>query len=326
MKIRYENNYSINPNTLIFFYKELSKQRKNALINKIAAVCCHIFKRIAFFYVVGKKEVLVNASVIGMNFRARSTNSQFHSIYFDEYRNCYEPDIYGAIENFLPNGGTMLDVGSNWGHHTFDAAVRKDANVFAFEPNPDVFDDLSRIVSDLNLEDKVVPYNFGLGAEDGDLVLTQIGFESGNGSVDSSFLSKRLSDTHFLFTIIDNLTFKKPIVHSVKIKVLDDFFDTQTAVKFIKIDCEGYELNVLKGASLLIERDEPVIVFELHTNSSCSNYSSFIDFFEPKEYQLFEIYTDVERGIWDIKALENILPNTQYNILAKTKSIAKLID
>ena len=322
MKVKYENNFSIESNALIFLYATLAKLQtnQNPFIRKTAVIGSLVFKRVAFSLLVNKRKMLVSAKIKGMKFRARSTNSQFHSIYFDEYRNCYEPDVYGAIENFLPNGGTMLDVGSNWGHHTFDAAVRKDAKVFAFEPNVDVFDDLSRIVSDLNLEQRVVPYNFGLGSENGDLTLSQIGFESGVGSIDSDFVSKRVSASHLVIRIFDKLTLKKPIAQSVKIKVLDDFFDPNTAVDFIKIDCEGSELSVLKGALSLIERDKPNIVFELHTDNICSNYTAFIDFFEPIGYQLSEIYTDVDSGTWDAKVIETLLPNTQYNCLAQSKS------
>ena len=35
-----------------------------------------------------------------------------------------------------------------------------------------------------------------------------------------------------------------------------------TEVDFIKIDCEGYEENVLRGAVETIERDRPVIIVE----------------------------------------------------------------
>lgn len=35
-----------------------------------------------------------------------------------------------------------------------------------------------------------------------------------------------------------------------------------TPIDFIKVDCEGYELPVLQGASALIEKDMPVIVVE----------------------------------------------------------------
>ncbi len=324
MKIKYENPYSINENGLIFLYTKLNKYQRNPnqIIRKIAFIGMIIFKRFAFSLVANNKQMIVKASLNGMQFRARSTNSQFHSIYFDEVRNCYEPDVYGAIEKFLPEGETMLDVGSNWGHHTFDAALRKNANVFAFEPNVDVFNDLSRIVSDLNLEQRVIPYNVGLGYETGVLTLTQAGFESGVGSVYDAFLSHRVISQHWLVRLFDKLTLKKNIVQTTNIKVLDDFFDSKTAISFIKLDCEGSELNALKGAPILLGRDKPVVVFELHTNKNSSNYSDFFEFFEPLGYELFEINTDVDAGNWDIKAVDALVPNTHYNLLAKPKSLA----
>ena len=38
---------------------------------------------------------------------------------------------------------------------------------------------------------------------------------------------------------------------------------TDTRVRLIKMDVEGGELQVLKGASRIIARDRPILVFEL---------------------------------------------------------------
>ena len=208
MKIKYENPYSIESNSLIWLYNRLNKyqQSQNTVVRKMAFVGNLIFKRIAFSLVTNDIQMIVNANLKGRQFRARSTNSQFHSIYFHNYLKCYEPDVYGAIEAFLPEKGTMLDIGSNWGHHTFDAVIRKNANVFAFEPNINVFNDLSRIVADLNLEQRVFPHNFGLGNEKGDLVLHQGHFESGGGSVDDAFVSQ-FQKQHCAIRLFDKLTF-----------------------------------------------------------------------------------------------------------------------
>lgn len=322
MKIKYENPYSIDSNSLIWFYTKLQEcqQSKNQVVRKMAYFGNLIFKRIAFSLVANNIHMIVKANYKGRQFRARSTNSQFHSIYFHNFRKCYEQDVYGAIEVFLPEGGTMLDIGSNWGHHTFDAAIRKNANVFAFEPNIDVFNDISRILVDLNLEQRVIPFNFGLGKEKTDLTHFQGNFESGVGSVDDAFVSQRLLEQHWLDRLFDKLTLKKHIAQTVKIKVLDDFFDSQTTVDFIKVDCEGFELNALRGAVALLERDKPVVVFELHTDAKCANYSDFSHFFESLGYELFEIITDVNFGNWDIGAIDTLIPKTQYNLLAKCRS------
>lgn len=292
------------------------------LVRYFGAASNIFFKRLAFSLVVHNKKLPVNAKIGGLNFKARSTNSQFHSIYFDEYSDCYEPDVYGAIEKYLPKRGVMLDIGSNWGHHTFDAVYRKDATVYSFEPNIRVFNDLTGIISDLNFEHKVIPHNFGLGATASYLQLEQSGFESGVGSVDSSFLAGRALRRHWLLQIVDWITLKKPIVQSAEIRVLDDVFSPQSNVDFIKVDCEGYELNALKGGRKLIAGNLPVIVLEIHTDDTCANFSLFKDFFVSIHYELFEINTDVNFGVWDIKPIKTLTPNTQYNILAKSKSMS----
>lgn len=322
MKIKYENLYSIESNSLIWVYTKLQdlQQSKNQVVRRMAFVGNLIFRRIAFSLVANNIQMMVKANLKGRQFRARSTNSQFHSIYFHNFQKCYEQDVYGAIEVYLPERGTMLDIGSNWGHHTFVAAIRKNAKVFAFEPNRDVFNDLSRIVVDLNLEQRVIPYNFGVGSHNGELTLLQGNFESGLGSVDDAFVSQQFLKQHWSVRLFDKLTFKKNIVQTVKIKVLDNLFDSQTMVDFIKIDCEGSELSALKGAVALLKRDKPVVVFELHTDSNCANYSDFSHFFETLGYQLYEITTDVDAGNLDIGALNTLVPNTQYNLLAKFES------
>lgn len=48
----------------------------------------------------------------------------------------------------------------------------------------------------------------------------------------------------------------------VRMRRLDDIVDPQRKVDFIKIDVEGAELQVLRGATAMLQRDHPVVVFE----------------------------------------------------------------
>ena len=48
----------------------------------------------------------------------------------------------------------------------------------------------------------------------------------------------------------------------VQLKKLDNFFHDPLRIHFIKLDVEGAELQVLKGAQALLLRDKPVILFE----------------------------------------------------------------
>ena len=106
----------------------------------------------------------------------------------------------------------------------------------------------------------------------------------------------------------------------IKINVLDDYFNENTRrVDLIKLDCEGAELNVLKGANKLLSRDRPVVVFEIITNESSSNCHDFINFFTSLKYELFEINTDLDSCEWNIRAIKVLNPKSQYNLLAKCK-------
>lgn len=48
----------------------------------------------------------------------------------------------------------------------------------------------------------------------------------------------------------------------VPVRVLDDLVDASTPVRFLKVDVEGAELGVLRGARQLLARDRPYVVFE----------------------------------------------------------------
>ncbi|MGH8128171.1 MAG: FkbM family methyltransferase, partial [Gammaproteobacteria bacterium] len=48
----------------------------------------------------------------------------------------------------------------------------------------------------------------------------------------------------------------------VTLSRLDDFIEEIPTVRYIKIDCEGAELRVLRGANLLLKRDRPTVSFE----------------------------------------------------------------
>ena len=69
----------------------------------------------------------------------------------------------------------------------------------------------------------------------------------------------------------------------------------------------------------LIKRDLPVLVFELHTDNTSSNYSNFKEFFDSVDYELFEVCTDLNSGTWGLKIIKTLRPNRQFNILAKSK-------
>lgn len=312
-KTVYRNPYQIEHNFFITLYKYVSTKSETLIGVLFRRLIGLLFKRLAFDFV--KKGVkLYTRATLDQNhtFSARSTNSQFHSIYFSEYADCYEPDVFGAIINMLPENGTIVDVGANWGHHSFFAAMEKNATVFSFEPNPTVYRDLADIRVDLKLENSVHIYNCGLSSADTNFTLTQIGFESGVGSVSESFVTDRLLLKNWLSKILE-----KPIKHIVHCKTLDKILiNEKKRIDLIKLDCEGVELEVLRGATKTIIKDRPNIVFELHTDENADNYKCFKDFFFDLNYSLFIINADISDNSWTLSKIDRLNTNAHYNLFA----------
>ncbi len=51
-------------------------------------------------------------------------NSQFHSVYFDLFRNGYEPQTTALINLITPSNGVFYDIGSNWGWFSLSLATQ----------------------------------------------------------------------------------------------------------------------------------------------------------------------------------------------------------
>jgi len=61
-----------------------------------------------------------------------------------------------------------------------------------------------------------------------------------------------------------------PVIEEIEVEVkrLDDVISNETPVRFIKIDVEGGEFDVLKGAKSIIVRSKPFILFEFGIGAS----------------------------------------------------------
>lgn len=256
-----------------FSYRTISRKPNSFLCR----VQWRIFREFAFLLVRAKVKLLGRARLNGKDFFYRSTNSQYHSIYFEEYREGYEPEITAVSEPFLTEGNLFLDVGANWGYHSIRASVGCGANVLAFEPNPLVYDDLTQVVEGLGLSNKIKTFNCGVSDFQGELDLFCGGFESGNASI---FQNRKSDDFGFIQSFRD-LRFSVPLVR------LDDvLIDSQGIV--LKVDVEGAELSVLRGAEDLIKSFRPLIIFELWFEGGKSEIEPYKSLL-PSSYQIFEI-------------------------------------
>jgi FkbM family methyltransferase len=169
----------------------------------------------------------------------------------------YVPDpIPGIPElpmvNFLRmlagRGRTFVDVGAHIGFYTMGLAPGFD-RVIAFEPSKFQYGWLTRNRA-LNAYDHVSCEHVALGENRGEATLNVLSYEGGLNT-----LSSEVASTHH---IIDRYT--------VPVERLDD--RGLTDVDLIKIDVEGFEIPVLRGAQKTIATSRPVILIEVWTDAA----------------------------------------------------------
>lgn len=158
-------------------------------------------------------------------------------------RRNYEPEIQMVIAQHVPHGAVCFDIGANVGAVTFMLARQAglSGKVYALEPSPVIRDRLTRNLG-LNprWREVIQPVPLGLSDQPGKLFWTMDYQYLGNGVLGTSGEIE------------------------VQVSTLDHLVDQlkPTKVDFVKIDVEGMELKVIRGALSTLERFRPVILFE----------------------------------------------------------------
>lgn len=142
--------------------------------------------------------------------------------------------------------GQYIDVGAHLGTHTvWFAMLCPSTHVHAFEPVRRYADVLRRNVKANDLEHKVTVHEVGLSDRSG---------------VASNYLS-----SEHQVGISDNA---EGVVEHFPVRRLDRVVRGQVAV--IKIDVEGMEEAVLRGATRILSRDRPLIYAEAHSSAQAN--------------------------------------------------------
>jgi FkbM family methyltransferase len=166
------------------------------------------------------------------------------------FAGAFEKEELAFVERFVQPGMTVLDIGAHHGLYTLLASqrVRPSGRVFSFEPSPRERKALRLNVA-LNFCRNVGIQSFALGSQEtnADLFVVKH-FETGCNS-----LRPPVADSEAY-----------PV--RVRVTTLDAWLQTKGIqfIDFIKLDVEGAELEVLKGATRLLKRiPRPVILAEV---------------------------------------------------------------
>jgi len=158
----------------------------------------------------------------------------------------FEWQILGQLASY---GGMVVEVGANMGIHTVPLGkllAGEGRKMLAFEPQPIIHQQLCANLA-LNGLMNVTALPCACGAETGKVTFAKPDYRRlgnfGAVSVDGPSLAASASLVEVPCVRIDEMTGGE-------------------RVGLIKIDVEGFELNVLKGATAIIQRSRPVIYVE----------------------------------------------------------------
>jgi len=140
--------------------------------------------------------------------------------------------------NYLREGDVVIDCGANIGNHSIFWSKVCGCKVIAIEP------------FDKNYELLVKNNN----ANDGDIDIRKVIL-----SDKSKKFNCLTSDRNAGATV-----YEESEEGSFSSQSLDDMIDSSLEVRAVKIDVEGEEINVIKGAMKMIERCHPILFVEIH--------------------------------------------------------------
>ena len=178
---------------------------------------------------------------------------------FEKIINIFDLYHQKRIINYLRklNLKYFIDVGAHKGEFLSYILSLNYKKIYCFEPQKKI---LKILFKNFKNKKNVKIFNFGLAHKNSKIILYE------NKLTSTSTFSRSKNTT---FSKIKNLILnsKKTYIdkYPIKVRTLDEIFINKKIFNiFLKIDVEGFELNVLKGAKKTLSKKEKFVVIERH--------------------------------------------------------------
>ena len=208
-------------------------------------------------------------------------------------RGLYETEVVELLWRLTLPEDTVVDAGANIGYMSsvFTARLGPKGKLFSFEPHPEIF---SRLEINANLwrddgaKSQIHLRPVALGSAKGTAILQVPEFFANNQGI--AFVGKSTANSQPNGGI------------SVEVASLADELGPQAEIGVVKLDVEGYELDILKGMRPLLEaRRVRDIVFEEHAEFPAATHKYLKSF----GYSIF----GVDRRWWGLICKPEEPPN-----------------
>lgn len=190
----------------------------------------------------------------------------------------WEGHLVHIYSQLINSNDVILDAGANIGFHTIQFA-RLGKKVYAYDPQPIVFNLLCTNILFNAVTDKVEQYKLGLSDKTGTIKMQPLSkFDEKNGM--HNFGGRGLTTDDIGEEEVHLVTFDKD-------------------VNVIKIDIQGSELYAFKGMESLIDRCNPWIMFENYEGQE--NDDKALEFLLNKGYIVYRIMNNLNEDCFAFK-------------------------
>ena len=191
----------------------------------------------------------------------------------------WERAIEEAVLRHVPTGGTVVEVGCNMGYHTLAMSEKlgPDGKLYGFEANPDVFR-LLRWSLDLNgFLGRAKIYNHAVTEVEGEVQFQFNPIAVGGGNVVENNLGE------------GNQVIRVPGIP------LDQTLADLPKVDLLRMDAEGFEPAILRGAQKLIVRSPEIVIiceWSVPMMASRVNLAAHIEWMYSLGFKAWRILSD----------------------------------
>jgi FkbM family methyltransferase len=188
-------------------------------------------------------------------------------------------EMIDFFKKFIKKGDLVIDIGANIGDTTVPMALAAGSSgvTLGFEPNPYVYKILEKNAALNKEKQNIVPLPYAITVKEEEFYYISSEASFANGGI-----SPTKNSDHGKFIYPDK-------IKGVNLQVLleQKYNDNLKNLSFIKIDTEGYDKEIIKSISDLIDRYKPVIVAESFKYNTPDEKIELYDVIEKHNYEIF---------------------------------------
>lgn len=273
-----------------------------------------VLRKIYFGFInSGNDRSIVTKRIDGVNFELDLKEVIDSAMYYEGTR---EPGTSEALKKLCKRGHVVFDIGANIGSHSLPIAsyVGEEGKVYAFEPVPWAINKLKRNL-ELNKFNNLVVESIALSDMNENEVEMEfrasfkIGSESGVGRDGK----------------IDNGWWNECEHVKVPMVTLDSYVSSHQIgrLDLIKLDVDGFEGKVIRGALETLKRFQPVLIMEIAPAWTEMRGDNMVDILHGIEQFGYKFYK--EEGFEQIQNLSQLIeklpPEGGFNVVASVHTL-----